>query len=101
MMFTTIAVIFILFLIGAIFYGYGIVMRRAPSVEELRTERCTLCRRRFEKKDLVERQVGDSKLFFCHACIQRLAAEAGDFPQASASPLPDLLAHHKSGNGSD
>lgn len=101
-MFTFLAVIFIFFLIGVIFYGYGIVMRRPPTAEELRTERCTLCRRRFDKKDLVERQVGDSKFFyFCHACIAGLTADANDPFTSSSSPLPDLLGHHKSGNGSD
>lgn len=100
-MFAVIALLFILLLIGAIFYGYGIVMRRSPTEEELRTERCTLCRQRFEKRELVERMVGDSKLYyFCSSCIASLAADAGT-PFTSSTSLPDLIPHHKSDNGSD
>jgi hypothetical protein len=75
-MFTFLAIAFIILLLVAIYYGYGIVIRKPPSSNELNTETCSLCRRRVERKLLVERQVGDSRLFyFCPDCIQGLHAE--------------------------
>lgn len=72
-MFTILAITFIIFLLVAIYYGYGIVMKRPPSAEELRTETCSLCRRRIDKEVLIEREVGDSRLYyFCPDCIEAL-----------------------------
>ena len=68
---------FFVLLLGAVLYGFGIVMRRQPSREELETERCTLCGQRFKKENLVERQIGDYRvLFFCKECIEKLALES-------------------------
>ncbi len=75
-MFTFLAIAFIILLLVAIYYGYGIVIRKPPSSNELNTETCSLCRKRVEKQLLIERQVGDSRLFyFCPDCIQDLYAE--------------------------
>lgn len=76
-MFETIAIIFLIFLIGLIFYGYSIIMRKSPSQEDLQTEKCSICQQRFPKENLIERQVGDSKLlYFCHRCIADLEEDA-------------------------
>lgn len=76
-MFETISVIFLILLVGAIFYGYSIVMRKPPTKEELDSERCSLCRKRFPKEQLVEREVGDYKvLYFCTVCIASLSDDA-------------------------
>lgn len=76
-MLTTLAVIFVVLLLASIFYGFSIVMRRTPTSSELATERCTLCRKRFDKHILVEREAGDTKvLYFCPDCINGLADEA-------------------------
>jgi len=66
------AVCFLLLLIGIIFYGYGFIMKSArPAAENM--EPCTICKVRFDKQHLVEREIGDSKLiYFCEACILRL-----------------------------
>jgi hypothetical protein len=75
-MVTTLAILFILLLIGTIFYGFGIIMRRPPTEEELKTEKCSLCGQRFPKEELIERQVGDYRLlFFCAQCISSLHHE--------------------------
>ena len=80
-MITYLAIGFILLMLGAIVYGFGIVMRRAPVNQELTTEQCALCLKRFSKSVLVERQIGDSKiLYFCRTCVQSLAVDAGKFP---------------------
>ncbi len=76
-MITYLTIGFVLLLLGAALYGFGIVMRRPPTQEELETESCTLCRQRINKEKLVERQIGDYKvLFFCSDCIEKLAAES-------------------------
>ncbi len=68
---------FVLLLLGGALYGFGIVMRRPPTQEELETESCTLCGQHFKKENLVERQIGDYKvLFFCKECIEKLSLES-------------------------
>ena len=75
-MFTFLSIAFLALLVFAIIYGYGIVVRRPPTKEELETGFCSLCRRRVDKSQLVERHVGDSRLFwFCHDCIRSLGEE--------------------------
>jgi hypothetical protein len=75
-MFTFLAIAFVVLLVVAVFYGFSIVVRRPPTKEELASETCTLCRLKFNKSELVERQVGDSRLYyFCHSCIERLHDE--------------------------
>lgn len=76
-MITYLTIGFIVLLLGAVLYGFGIVMRRPPTQEELETESCTLCGQRLKKENLVERQIGDYKvLFFCTDCIEKLAVES-------------------------
>ena len=76
-MITAIAILFIILIVGAIFYSYGVIMKKPPTDEELQTEACSLCRNRFDKSALIERAVGDSKLYyFCRECIQKLCDEA-------------------------
>jgi hypothetical protein len=77
----------ILFLAFAI-YGFGIVVRRPESPDESPSESCTLCRNRFPKEMLVERAVGDSRLyFFCSSCIQSLSEELTTKYSGKASTL--------------
>lgn len=78
-MVTALAILFVLLLIGTIFYGFGIMMRRPPTEEELKTEKCSLCGQRFPKEELIERQVGDYRLlYFCAQCIAGLHQELHD-----------------------
>lgn len=75
-MLTTLAVIFVVGLVLAVFYGFSIVMRRPPTIEDLTTEKCTICRQKYDKRDLVEREVGDYKLlYFCRVCIESLSRD--------------------------
>ena len=67
------AALFLLMLVAIIFYGYGFVMKSARSAGEKNTEPCTICRMQFDRQQLVEREIGDSKvIYFCKACILRL-----------------------------
>lgn len=91
-MFEVIAILFIGFLVGIIFYGYSLIMRRPPSNEELRSERCSICRQKFAKDDLVERPVGDYKLlYFCNRCIAGLGEEANNRPTKGGSDVGRLV----------
>jgi hypothetical protein len=80
-MFTFLSVAFVLVLFVAAFYGFGIVMRKPPTVGDLSMETCSLCRERFDKTMLIERQVGDSRLFyFCPDCIHSLDKDLATLP---------------------
>ena len=82
-MLTYLAIIFVLTLIAAIMYGFGIFMRRPPTREELLTEKCSICREPRPKEEMVERQIGDYKvLWFCRSCITDLHHEASGPPKA-------------------
>jgi hypothetical protein len=75
-MVTILAIVFVLLLIGTIFYGFGIIVRRPPTEEELQTAQCSLCSRRLPREELIERQVGDYRLlYFCAECIAGLNEE--------------------------
>lgn len=88
-MVTYLAIGLVVLLIGAIWYGFGIVMGRPPSLEELGTESCVLCRRKFKKKELVEREVGDYKLFyFCSECIESLYSDATKRDGSAVKEIP-------------
>jgi len=77
MTFSILAGLFLVTLIAVIFYGYGFIMKSAQPADEGGTERCTICRGKFDKGQLIERQIGDSKLmYFCKTCIVRLYNDA-------------------------
>lgn len=59
--------------------GYRAVIRgTGGSPPDVEREKCTLCRRPLPRAEMVERQVGDSKLlWFCRECITRLASDIG------------------------
>jgi hypothetical protein len=65
--------LFLLFLIGIIFYGYGFVVKSTRRADAENMEQCSLCRNNFDKRALVEREIGDYKLmYFCKSCISAL-----------------------------
>ncbi len=69
--------VIVLITIFAIFYGYGLILKRerSPDTSSLKLK-CTLCGRLFEKEFLVERAIGIEKLYyFCGDCIQSLYTE--------------------------
>jgi uncharacterized membrane protein len=73
MIVTILASVFLVMLVAVIFYGYGFIMKSAKARDEENTERCTICRTAYDKGQLVERHVGDSRLFyFCKKCIGQL-----------------------------
>jgi len=73
MTFSILAALFLVMLMAVIFYGYGFIIRSNKLDGNAGTERCTICRGKFEKGQLIEREVGDSKLiYFCKTCIIHL-----------------------------
>lgn len=69
--------LFLLFLIGIIFYGYGFVVKSTRPADAENMEQCSLCRNNFDKRALVEREIGDYKLmYFCKSCISGLHDDA-------------------------
>ncbi len=85
-MFTYLAIAFVILLIGAVFYGFGIILGRPPTKEELDSAQCFLCKRLFERSLLVERAIGDTKVvYFCRQCIAGLQNELNKLPTSSSS----------------
>lgn len=77
MVVTILASILLLVLVAVIFYGYGFIMKSARARGEADVERCTLCRVSYDKGQLVERHVGDSRiLYFCKMCIGKLSDDS-------------------------
>lgn len=75
-MVTFLSVSFLIFLVSLIFYGYGFIVTSSKSKEDVEMEKCTVCNFKFEKKEMILRQVGDFKLiYFCKNCIQNLSEE--------------------------
>ncbi len=71
------AFFFLLMLIAIIFYGYGFIMRSTKPTLQNNIEPCAICKKQFERQQLVEREIGDSKLmYFCKACVIRLYDDA-------------------------
>lgn len=76
-----VTVLALLFLagIGAVaVVGYRLMFRRNVLHDTEQLEKCSICRQKFERDELVLRQVGDTRLlFFCRNCIVGLYSELG------------------------
>ena len=78
MIVTVLALVFLI-LIGFVAYiGYKTVIRRGPNEIPSNSEKCAICRERFDKQLLIERQILDYKLlYFCKKCILALNDDLG------------------------
>lgn len=78
-MIVTVLAIAFLIIIGFIsYFGYKTIIQKAPTAEEQLMETCAICRKKFEKHDLLLREIGDYKvLYFCRECIMKLYADIG------------------------
>jgi len=73
---TILAVVFLLIILTVAVLGFKAVIRQGRSPDDINREKCSLCRLTFNKAQLIERQVGDQRLFhFCHACVSSLYTE--------------------------
>jgi uncharacterized C2H2 Zn-finger protein len=67
------AIVFLAGLIYLVYYGYSVGVRRSVKPGEENLLKCSLCSKKFDRSQLIERQVGDSKLYyFCRTCIEGL-----------------------------
>ena len=75
----TILAIAFLVIIGFIaYFGFKACIQSAPSAEDQNFEKCTVCRRRFGRDEMILRQIGDYKLlYFCRDCVLKLYADLG------------------------
>jgi hypothetical protein len=77
MIVTLLASLFLIMLVGVIFYGYGFVMKSTNKQGAENARYCMICNTPHEKGQLVERVIGDSRVvYFCKRCITRLAEES-------------------------
>ena len=73
---TVLASIFIACILFIALLGFKTVIKQGKSPEELSTEKCSICREKFGKALLIERQIGDYRLmYFCTSCITKLHNE--------------------------
>lgn len=78
-MIVTVLAVGFLILVGFVaFIGYKTVIRRGPGEVPADSEKCAICRERFDKQLLIERQILDYKLlYFCRTCILSLNHDLG------------------------
>jgi uncharacterized membrane protein len=75
---TVFAVLFLFFLVGLAIIGYRVLGNRTSSAGEAGSEKCSVCRERFNKEELIERQIGDYRLlYFCRKCVMGLYSDLG------------------------
>lgn len=73
---TALAVVFLLLLLLAAVFGYRVLSKKAASLSGNADEQCSICRNRFAREDMLERQIGDFAVrYFCEECIGKLYAE--------------------------
>ena len=73
---TILAVAFIIVMVVIALFGFKAVIRQGKAPEDIYKEHCSLCREPFPKAQLIERQIGDYRLFyFCGSCITKLHDE--------------------------
>ena len=78
MIVTVLAVAFLIVIGFSAFLGYSTVIKRKGQAGDDTTETCAICRRRYEKSALIERQVGDYKLsYYCRPCVMKLYGDLG------------------------
>ena len=75
----TLSILALLFLAGILFvavFGFRTIIRQGKTPDDENRERCSICRERFNRSQLIERQVGDHRLlYFCQTCVMSLHNE--------------------------
>ena len=73
---TILAIIFLAFVLAVSLFGFKAVIRQGKRPEDVNKEKCSLCRQMLPKSQLIERQIGDTRvLFFCPSCVTALYNE--------------------------
>ena len=75
---TILAAIFLVFMVVVAIGGYKLLGKQTSNTGEMDTGKCSICSERFEKNQLIERQIGDHRLlYFCKKCVMGLYADLG------------------------
>lgn len=75
-MITILASIFLVVIIAIAVLGFRAVITQGKSPEDLKKEKCSICRTAYPTSELVEREVGDYRLlYFCPSCIESLRTD--------------------------
>ena len=70
------AVLFLLTILVVAFTGFRAIIRQGKSQDDVNREKCSICRSKYNRSQLIERQVGDhALLYFCQSCIISLHNE--------------------------
>ena len=70
---TVLAVLFLLIVLAVALFGFRAIIKQGNEPRDINKERCLLCRREYNKSQMIERQVGDYRVFFfCGSCINDL-----------------------------
>ena len=70
---TILASLFMLIIFAIALFGFKAIIRQGKAPADINSEQCSLCRRQYDKSQMIERQVGDYRLFyFCASCITGL-----------------------------
>lgn len=78
MIVSVLAVAFIMIMGFIAYLGYNIIIKKHEGENEPNKEKCSVCRNKFDKEQLLLRQIGDYRLlYFCRECILKLYAELG------------------------
>ena len=73
---TVLAIIFIIIVLLVTAVGFKAVIKQGEKPENYNKERCSICQVQYHKAQLIERQIGDHRLyFFCGTCISSLHNE--------------------------
>jgi hypothetical protein len=76
MIVTILASVFILTILVIAVFGFKAIIRQGKPPADINKERCSICREPFLKSELIERQIGDYRLYyFCSSCINALHRE--------------------------
>jgi hypothetical protein len=78
MLFSVLALAFLIIIGFIALIGYKTIIKGGPSPDEINLEKCSICRNKFERNQLLLREIGDYKLlYFCRECVMRLYADFG------------------------
>ena len=75
---TVLAILFLVVVVVIAIGGSRLLGKQSVKPEDVNREKCSICRKKFDKGELVVREIGDYKLlYFCRDCIVKLYADLG------------------------
>ncbi len=76
MIITALAIAFLILLIFIAYFGKMSLLQKPAHPDDVFSEKCSICREKFHKSKLIERQIGDYKmLYFCKSCVEKLTED--------------------------